>query len=291
MSQRNVEIERYAIPAKPPKYFGALQHHVTASAATSLADRSKIAFTFDRIKEAWQDFRKARNKQRVKKTPQELELAKQQRLQKQIAKPDFWQGVQNAAQVVPELKRAAAIQQRALCPQVSQDDESEEEEEQQQQSIRTRPIREPDSPQNRELDELNDSLEQSSGADSSSLVENDESQSNSKQSRKDEDSECSDVSSVSFESANKKRKRDANFSTSVATTVDPKQQQKLREQFGKCVSNDSLQTLRARLHQLMVEHQIEQDGDFVHLVDDLFQRLNDVNTALGTAGKIVKKII
>lgn len=283
----------YPIPAKPPKYFVALENYVSQSAATSLPDRSKIKYTFDRVREVWPQFRSERGKKPVKKTPEEKAAAQRQRLHKQISKPEFWQNIQEARMVVPELKTAARLQQRALRPDVDDDDDDDD-------PVAFRRARRPQSE--------DDSAESDSVQEDSLSAESD-----SQTGGQDDDesdiggspaaSDAGDNSSTSVDSvgdddddapAERKRKRSSSDESVEVKSkrvcfVDRAEKRSLQEQLKKKVSAEYLQQMRARTYQLFAEHKVEGDGEFAKLFDNVFETIAQVNAALGEIALIVRK--
>ena len=107
-----MSVEQYTVPKNPPKYFAGLEQHTKEAAAGG--NRAAVGQVFGLILSGWASFHERFNKPRARKSADERAAAQEARLAKAITKPELWRAVCNSAQVVPELRRAALMQQQAL---------------------------------------------------------------------------------------------------------------------------------------------------------------------------------
>lgn len=292
----------FAIPAKPPKYFDALEPHIDG--VVPVQRRVHIKYAFDRIRENWPNFKEAYGKQRPKHTPEEKAQMQRQRLKKTIAKPALWEAVLDSAEVVPELRRAAALQKRALATTTSTVTNG---------ANRRRQDLE-NSDQNDDDDDADDD-DQVDEDNDGEVEEEKEDTSNEEEQSHQNSAECSDEQNSSDSSGrrhagNGKRSRSplsqavleraaaSNATESESSPVRKKAkrmprntQQTLQAQLRKKVSNSQLERLKAQFYDAIAEYEIPSDEEVPKLFEKLFESVIQVNGALDQVGHIFDDIM
>jgi len=284
-------VEKYAIPAKPPKYMSALNIYLDTSAPVSRRATNKAVF--DQINSAWPEFRKVyRKAPPAKKTPEQKAAAQKARLSKTLAQPALWDAVLQSSEVVPALKRAAIEQKHALSatPKDQQrhaakkrrrGDESDEEEAE---------GGDLDDDNDNDDDEMVDSGQASDGEESGG-EEVDEEAEEAGDAGDDDIDEKEIAAKLGDDDQDDYDDEDRDAATSKMPDVPVKMQTRLqlRRETDKQVPIAAINAVQTRLYAAISEYKIGIDGEVAKLVDQLCQMNIMQSKALGNVREIIKE--
>jgi len=264
--------QRYAIPAKPPKYIQALQPFLQQNVPQGR--QIHIKYVFDRMCERWSDFRTAYGKQRPKRSAEEMAAMRERRLNKTLSKPALWDAVLQSPEVVPELRQAALLQKEAMAKTTSQVHDGQPQKK--QRCTGAAPT-------------VSSPLLQQQNA----AVPNFESGSDS------QDSDDGKDQFVATKHAQRSRARQE-FSTSPSESSPVKKRARrlprntkrtLQEQFCKKVQTSKLDALKAEFYDAILEYNMGSDEEVPKLFETLMRECCQVNSALENVSSIMGEII